>query len=118
MVVDYSHFGDVVSFDTTCSTNRDARLLGVFLGLNHHRETVVFGVALLYDETIESFVWLFETFLEAMSRKKPITILIDQDAAMSAALQIVMPETYHALCSWHMSQNVNRHLGYLLKGGS
>jgi hypothetical protein len=41
---------------------------------------------LLYDETIESFVWLFETFLEAMFGKKPITIFTDQDAAMSAAI--------------------------------
>jgi zinc finger SWIM domain-containing protein 3 len=52
-----------------------------------------------------------------MFGKKPITIFTDQDATMSAALQIVMPETYHALCSWHMWQNANRHLGYLLKSG-
>ena len=57
MIIDYSHFGDVITFDTMSSTNRDVRPLGVFLGLNHHRETVVFGGALLYDETIESFVW-------------------------------------------------------------
>ena len=77
MIIDYSHFGDVKTFDTTYSRNRDARPLGVFLGLNHHRETIVFGGALIYDETIESFVRLFETFLEAMSEKKPITIFID-----------------------------------------
>ena len=46
------------------------------MGLNHHRETVVFGGELLYDEMIESFVWLVET-LEAMSEKKPITIFTD-----------------------------------------
>ena len=77
------------------STNRDAIPLGVFLGLNHHRKTVVFGGALLYDETIESFVWLFKTFLKAMSEKKPITIFTDQDAAMSAAIKVVMPKTYY-----------------------
>ncbi|XP_030924831.1 protein FAR1-RELATED SEQUENCE 5-like [Quercus lobata] len=55
MIIDYSHFGDVITFDTMYSTNRDARPLGVFLGLNHQRETVVFGGTLLYDETIESF---------------------------------------------------------------
>ena len=92
--------------------------LGVFLGLNHHRETVVFGGALLYDETIESLVWLFEIFLEAMSEKKPITIFTDQDAAMSVAIKIVMPKTYPALCSWHMWQNVEKHLGHLLKNDS
>ena len=74
MVIDYSHFGDVITFDTTYRTNRDARQLGVFLGLNHHRRTVVFGAALLYDETIKSCVRLFETFLEAISKKKLITI--------------------------------------------
>jgi zinc finger SWIM domain-containing protein 3 len=118
MIIDYNHFGDVITFDTTYSTNRDARPLGVFLGLNHHRETVIFGVTLLYDETIESFIWLFETFLEAMSENRPITIFTDQDATMTATIQEVMPDTYHALCSWHMWQNANRHLGYLLKGGS
>ncbi|XP_050244117.1 protein FAR1-RELATED SEQUENCE 5-like [Quercus robur] len=115
MIIDYSHFGDVIKFDTMYSTNRDARPLGVFLGLNHHKETVVFGGALLYDETIESFVWLFETFLEAMSKKKPITIFTNQDAAMSAVIKVVMPKTYHALCSWHMWQNAKKHLGHLLK---
>ena len=115
MIIDYSHFGDVITFDTTYSTNRDTRPLGVFLGLNHHRETVVFEGAPLYDEKIESFVLLFETFLKAMSEKKPITIFIDQDAAMSAAIKVVMPKTYHALCSWHMWQNAEKHLGHLLK---
>ena len=76
IIINYSHFSDVIMFNTTYSTNKDARPLGVFLGLNHHRETVVFGGALLYDEIIESFVWLVET-LEAMSEKKPITIFID-----------------------------------------
>ncbi|XP_075674731.1 protein FAR1-RELATED SEQUENCE 5-like [Castanea sativa] len=118
IIIDYSHFGDVIMFDTTYSTNRDARPLGVFLGLNHHRETIVFGGALLYDETIESFVWLFETFLEAMSEKKPITIFTDQDAAMPAAIKVVMPKTYHALCSWHMWQNGEKHVGRLLKNES
>ena len=115
MIIDYSHFGDVITFDTTYSTNRDARPVGIFLGLNHHKETVVFGGALLYDEMIEYFVWLFETFLEVMSEKKPITIFTDQDATMLAAIRVVMPKTYHALCSWHMWQNAEKHLGHLLK---
>ena len=115
MIIDYSHFGDIITFGTTYSTNRDARPPGIFLGLNHHRETVVFGGTLLYDETIESFVWLFETFLEAMSEKKPITIFINQDAIMSAATKVVMPITYHALYSWHICHNDEKHLGHLLK---
>jgi hypothetical protein len=58
MIVDYKLFGDVVSFDTTYRTNKEYRPLAMFVGFNHHREVVIFGTALLYDETIESFVGL------------------------------------------------------------
>ena len=75
MVIDYNHFAYVITFNTTY-TNWDARPLGVFLGLSHYKEIIIFGVALLYDEIIEFFVWLFKTILEAISEKKPITIYI------------------------------------------
>jgi len=65
MIMDYAHFGDVVSFDTTFGIDKESQLFGVFVGFNHFRETVVFGAALMYDETFESFKWLFETFLKA-----------------------------------------------------
>jgi hypothetical protein len=65
MIMDYAHFCDVVSVDTTFGTNKESRPFGVFVGFNHFRETVVFGAALMYDETYESFKWLFETFLKA-----------------------------------------------------
>jgi zinc finger SWIM domain-containing protein 3 len=82
MINDYGYFGDVITFDTTYKTNKDYRPLGVFVGLNNFRQTIVFGATLLYDETIPSFQWLFETFLKAMGGEKPKTILTDQDAAM------------------------------------
>jgi len=99
MIVDYKLFGDVVSFDTTYRTNKEYRPLAMFVGFNHHREVVIFGAALLYDETIESFEWLFETFFEAMSGKKPNTIFTDQDPAMEKVISLVMPNTYHRLCT-------------------
>ena len=49
----------------------------MFVGLNHHQEIVTFGAALLYDETADSFIWLFQTFLQAMSGKAPKRIFID-----------------------------------------
>ena len=118
MIEDYGYFGDAITFDTTYSTNKYGRPLADILGLNHHLETVISGVALLYDETIESFEWLFETFIEVMSGKKPVTIFTEQDSAMATAISKVMLETYHALCSWHMWQNATRHLGHLLKESS
>jgi hypothetical protein len=69
MITDFAHFGDVVSFDTTFGTNKESRPFGVFVGFNQFRETVVFGVVLMYDETFESFKLLFETFLKAHNDK-------------------------------------------------
>lgn len=74
---------------------------------------------LLYYETAESFEWLFREFLKAHKSKKPQTLFTDQDHAMAKALhEVVMPETYHGFCSWHLMQNGIKHLGNLKKNGS
>jgi zinc finger SWIM domain-containing protein 3 len=52
MIVDYVYFGDVMTFNTTFSTNKELRPLAVFTGFNHHRWVVIFGAALLYDEMV------------------------------------------------------------------
>ncbi|XP_043705054.1 protein FAR1-RELATED SEQUENCE 5-like [Telopea speciosissima] len=118
MIIDYSIFGDVVIFDTTFCTNKEYRPFGVFSGFNHHRGVIIFGAALLYDETTESFKWLFETFLEVHGQKNPITIFTDQDVAMAKAIVEVLPKTWHGLCIWHIMQNGIKHHGNLMKNGS
>ncbi|XP_027077133.1 protein FAR1-RELATED SEQUENCE 5-like [Coffea arabica] len=55
MLMDYTYFGDVVTFDTIYKTNKEYRPLDVFVGFNQFRQLVIFGATLLYDETIESF---------------------------------------------------------------
>ncbi|XP_058196881.1 protein FAR-RED IMPAIRED RESPONSE 1-like [Rhododendron vialii] len=80
--------------------------------------TTIFGAALLYDETADSFEWLFKTFLHAMSGKKPTTIFTDQDAAMAKAISNVMPDVSHGLCTFHLNQNALKHLGYLFHADS
>jgi hypothetical protein len=69
MIVDYAHFGDVITFDATFGTNKVYRPFGVFVDFNQFRETVVFGAALMYDEIFKSFKWLFNTFLSIHNQK-------------------------------------------------
>jgi len=69
MVSDYAIFGDVICFDTTYRKLDDGHPFGLIVGVNNHKKTIVFSAALLYDETAESFGWLFRTFLKAMSGK-------------------------------------------------
>ncbi|XP_042490170.1 protein FAR1-RELATED SEQUENCE 5-like [Macadamia integrifolia] len=118
MLIDYAHFGDVVSFDTTFCTNKEYRPFGVFVGFNHHRGICIFGAALLYDETLESFRWLFEAFIKVHGQKKPLTIFSYQDAAIRNAICKVFPDKWHGLCTWHIMQNGIKHLGNLIKDGS
>ena len=110
MISDYAMFGDVICFDTTYRKLDDGRPFGLIVGVNNHKKTTVFGATLLYDETAESFGWLFRTFLTAMSGKHPRTILTDEDAAMAKAISVVLPRSQHRLCVWHMNQNACKHL--------
>ncbi|CAN0907348.1 Protein FAR1-RELATED SEQUENCE 7 [Linum grandiflorum] len=77
MQMDYHYFGDSISFDTTYRTNDMFRPLGLFVGFNHHRKLIILGAALLYEETTESFEWLFGAFLECMRGKHPKSIFSD-----------------------------------------
>ncbi|KAK4486777.1 hypothetical protein RD792_006638 [Penstemon davidsonii] len=63
MMADFAHFGDVVCFYTTYRKCRDGRPFALFVGVNHHKQTSIFGAALLYDETADTFM--------AMSGEKP-----------------------------------------------
>ena len=100
-IIDYTYFRDVC-FDTTYRINEYGRPFAPFLGVNHHKQTIIFGASLLYDETADPFKWLFETFLSAMFGIQPKTILTDQCAAMAKAIKEVFFETQHRLCIWHI----------------
>nr|AAR87282.1 hypothetical protein [Oryza sativa Japonica Group] len=93
----------------------DGRPFGLIVGVNNHKKTIVFGASLLYDETAESFAWLFKTFLNVMSGKQPQTILTDEDAAMAKAIKLVLTKAHHRICVWHMNQNACKHLAGVVK---
>uniref|UniRef100_A0A7N0VNK2 SWIM-type domain-containing protein n=1 Tax=Kalanchoe fedtschenkoi TaxID=63787 RepID=A0A7N0VNK2_KALFE len=101
MRIDNGLFGDVASFDTIYSTNKESSLF-----------------AILYNETVASFEWQFQSFLNCHSQKHPKTLFTDQDPALAEAIRIVMKVTYHGLCTFHIMLNGFRHLENLMKDGS
>ena len=56
----YLHFGDVITFDTTYKTNLYDMPFGLFVGVNNYFQSVLLGGVLMTDETIESFRWVFK----------------------------------------------------------
>ncbi|KAK8933712.1 Protein FAR1-RELATED SEQUENCE 5 [Platanthera zijinensis] len=103
---DYITFGDVIVFDVTYKTYRLMMPFAPFTGVNHHRQSMLFGCALLADETEDTFIWLFKQWLNCMFDKHPQVIITDMDRAMYNAIKIVFPNTRHRFCSW----NINKHL--------
>jgi hypothetical protein len=106
----YKYFGDVVTFDPTYLTNKYKMPFVPFTGVNHHQQSILFGCALLWDETIENFFWLLSTWLEAMNGISPKTIITDQDAAISNAVAKVFPKHNHHFCLWHIEKKVPEYL--------
>lgn len=72
---DYVYFGDVVTFDTTYRTNLYNMPFGIFVGVNNHFQSTIFGGVLMREETTAAFEWAFRTFVEIMSGKHPATML-------------------------------------------
>ncbi|XP_017230220.1 protein FAR1-RELATED SEQUENCE 3 [Daucus carota subsp. sativus] len=98
----YSHFGDAVIFDTMYRPNRFLVPCTPFTGINHHGQVVLFGCALLMDESESSFTWLFKTWLSAMNNRPPVSLTTDQDRAIQSAVNHVFPKTRHCICKWHI----------------
>ncbi|XP_028557014.1 protein FAR1-RELATED SEQUENCE 5 [Dendrobium catenatum] len=110
-IMDYYYFGDVVCFHTPYRTNVCDRPLALFIGVNHHKQIVIFGSAFVYDETVETFKWLFETFQTAVAGKQPKTIFLDQCREIDDAIAAIWPGTSQRLCPWQLYQHAFKHLG-------
>ena len=98
----YADYGECVSFDTTYMTNRYNLPFAPFVGITGHGQSCLFRCAFLHDETVDTFKWVFQTFLEAMGGKHPQTIITDQDKAMKLAIEQVFINTKHKNCLFHI----------------
>lgn len=71
----YACFGDVIIFDTTYCTNFYKMPFGLFVGVNNHFQSIIYGGVLMKEETTESFKWVFKEFLKLMGADAPRTVL-------------------------------------------
>jgi transposase-like protein len=105
----------MVSLDSTYTTNQYNMIFVPITGVNHHLQSVFLGASFLPNENIESYVWLFKTFLKAMGGVPPHLIITDEDASMKATISKILPDTHHKLCMWHIMDKVPEKVGPSLR---
>ncbi|XP_051143369.1 protein FAR1-RELATED SEQUENCE 3 isoform X2 [Andrographis paniculata] len=98
----YSHFGDSVVLEAKYIKNQYNVPLAPFTGVNHHGQIILFGCALLLDESEATYIWLFKTFLAAMNDRAPLSLITDKDRAIQVAVAQVFPDACHRASQWHM----------------
>ncbi|CAM0905787.1 unnamed protein product [Alopecurus aequalis] len=113
--VAYQDFGDCITFDTTYKSNIYHMPLAVFVGVNNHLQSTIFVVALMANENIESFKWVFIQFLQCMDGKQPMCILTDQCPSMAKAIPAIFYKSLHKLCRWHITRKYKGPLKLLYK---
>ncbi|KAK9987564.1 hypothetical protein SO802_027803 [Lithocarpus litseifolius] len=94
-------YGDVVVFYTTYKGNAYDMPFGIFVGINNHGKTILFGCALLRNETTSAFQWLMKT--ANLMKKSPKTILTDQDPWITEAISKELSSIKRTLCIWHIT---------------
>jgi len=109
----YLLFGDLLIFDTTYRTNRDEMICEPFVCMNHHAKNVMVGCGFFMNEKIESFVWFFETFQEAMDNVQSKTMMTDQAFSMANDIEKVVRLIKHRLCTWHILENSKKNISHL-----
>lgn len=107
------YFGDVIFVDNTYLTNKYEIPLVVFVGVNHHCQTVVLGCGLLGGETTESYIWLLRTWLKCTCGCSPQTIITDRCKTLRSAIAEVFPRSLHRYGISHIMRKVPEKLGGL-----
>ncbi|CAH1427685.1 unnamed protein product [Lactuca virosa] len=108
-----TQFGDAVVFDTSYRSGSYSVPFASFYGINHHRQPVLLACALISDESEDSFTWVFKTWVRAMSGRRPVSIIADQDKPIQNAISTVFPATHHRFSTWQILQKERENLGAL-----
>lgn len=112
MKKNYEFYGDIVLVDSTYRVNQYNIPLIVYSGVDSGGRNIIFGLALVNDESGETHEWCLEQFFDT-HKKLPSLFVTDQDLSLLSVLDHKYPQITHFLCQWHIVQNFKRHFAFL-----
>lgn len=68
-IIDYEKFGNVSVFDTIYQTNVYKKPLAVLVGIYNHFIICIFPCAMLFDEIVETYEWVFFLVRKQLGRQ-------------------------------------------------
>lgn len=71
----------------------------IFSGVNHHNYNNIFASAIVGDEAEETYIWLLENLIEAMSGKCHVSVITGGDLEVRKTIRKVIPNARHRLCA-------------------
>src|ERR1043165_1088910 len=111
----YNKYNDVTIVDTTYNTNRFQMMLCIITVIDNNYRTRIVACAIIEDETLNTYKWIFENILAETSSSSKI-IFTDSDPSMIRSIKDVYPNVQHMLCIFHINLNLKKKLKRKLYG--
>jgi len=109
----YSNYHDIILLDATYSLNKYQIPVVIFSGIAADSINIIFGIALVNDETLETYNWVLKQFFESHGEIFPTVLVSDQDRAICSAMDKYKNHFDHFLCQWHLIRNLQRKFSFL-----
>ena len=86
----YNKYNNVTIVDTTYNTNRFQMMLCIITVIDNNYKTRIVACAIIEDETLNTYKWIFENILAEMDSSSKI-IFTDSDPSMIRSIKDVYP---------------------------
>ncbi|EXX64746.1 hypothetical protein RirG_139870 [Rhizophagus irregularis DAOM 197198w] len=103
-------YNDVIQTDNICQTNWFDMYLTFLVVIDNNTKSRLIAQCLSEDETIESYEWFLDCFLQATNDNPPVCLFSDADPALTNAIASKLPRTHHFLCIFHIQENLRKNL--------
>ena len=99
MLIYSEKFLDIVMIDSTYRRNRFNLILVNILGISNTGKNIMLGFALLSNETVESYKYVFKNLKKAWKNRQPKNFIIDESQSIQSGELCEFYAGFLGICS-------------------